>query len=179
MLEAFYNQLELEFQNEKEQIEKFLKENHPNLLNESSITAIRDFILGMPLIIKVLNTLQLKNMLKAEEKLIYGFLVSYLLEPNDLLPKDKYGFFGYLDDAYLTGIISKNILGGKELSLLESLSFDTDMINHYLALLERTKIFLPPEVKSKLDSTYKDAVNKALLILKQIDIEELEKKLLS
>ncbi len=177
MLEAFYNQLQLEYEKEKDQIRDFMNKNHPSLLTESSITAIRDFILGMPLIIRILNTLQMKNMLNSEEKLLYGFLVSYLLEPNDLLPKNQYGFFGYLDDAYLTGIISKNIFAGKKLSDLEDLSFDTDLINHYLALLDRTKIFIPQDIREKLDNTYKDAINMALGITRQINIEEIEKNL--
>lgn len=177
MLDAFYNQLKIEYENEKDQIKKFMEENHPNILNESSITAIRDFILGMPLIIKVLNTLHMHNKLKSEEKLVYGFLVSYLLEPNDLLPKNKFGFFGYLDDAYLTGIISKNIISNKTLSLLEEFSFDPEMINHYLALLERTKIFLPADIKTKLDDTYKNVINRAISITRQIDIESIEKNI--
>lgn len=174
MLDAFYNQLKKDFEQEKDQIKDFMSANHPNILNESSITALRDFILGMPFIIRLLNILQLRNKLNNEEKLIYGYLVSYLLEPNDLLPSDKYGFFGYLDDAYLTGIIAKNILSNKNMNVLEELSFDTERINHYLALLERTKIFLPPEIKKELDRTYGEVTNKAIAITKKIDIEALE-----
>lgn len=176
MLDAFYNQLKAEYDNEKDQIKKFMEDNHPNILNESCILALRDFILGMPFIIKVLNTLQLRNKLKSEEKLIYGFLVSYLLEPNDLLPNTHYGFFGYLDDAYLTGIIAKYIVLKKDISLFEELSFDLEKINHYLALLERTKIFLPAHVKIKLDQTFNEVLNKAVSITKKVDIEKLEKE---
>lgn len=43
--------------------------------------------------------------LRPEVKRLHGFLLGYLFHDRDLVPEDRLGLFGYLDDAYFAGRI--------------------------------------------------------------------------
>jgi len=174
MLDAFYNQLKEDFNQERDRLEQFLKKTNPQLLNESSIVAIRDFVLGMPEIIKVLNTLIMRQKLRPEARMVFGFLVSYLLDPQDLLPEETFGFFGYLDDAYLTARVAKWALKDTPDADMEAFGLNPDAVSHYLALLERVKLFVPEDIKNQLNAVLKNVVDGATMVSNHIDINKIE-----
>jgi uncharacterized membrane protein YkvA (DUF1232 family) len=50
----------------------------------------------------------------APARRVSGYLLTYLYHPQDFLPEDCHGLFGYLDDAYFAALVYEYVLGAVE-----------------------------------------------------------------
>jgi len=66
-------------------------------------------ILYFPDIITLLCALLDEDSVEKESRIMIHVALGYLLVPNDVLPEDVYGAYGYMDDMYLSCIILNNM----------------------------------------------------------------------
>lgn len=50
----------------------------------------------------------------APARRVSGYLLTYLYHPQDFLPEDRHGLFGYLDDAYFAALVYEYVLESLE-----------------------------------------------------------------
>lgn len=70
----------------------------------------RNMILVMPELLERVRRDGAASELPGARRL-YGYLLAYLYEPQDMIPEYGNGFFGYLDDAYLVAAAHKRLAG--------------------------------------------------------------------
>lgn len=108
---------------------------------------LKNMILRTP---KLLNQARIywgRDKMPSEVKRLSGFVMTYIYHPQDFLPDDEYGLFGYLDDAYLVAIVYEEILRniirlGRGLN--ES---DAKYFNEIKTLKRSVKAVIPNEAK--------------------------------
>jgi uncharacterized membrane protein YkvA (DUF1232 family) len=66
-------------------------------------------VLYFPDIINLLCSLLDEDSLDRESRMLIHVALGYLLVPNDVVPEDVYGAYGYMDDMYLSCIVLSNI----------------------------------------------------------------------
>jgi len=79
------------------------------LLQESG----KDFdrsVLSFPDLINLLCSLLDEDTLDKESRLMIHVALGYLLIPNDVVPEDVYGAYGYMDDMYLSCLVLNTLL---------------------------------------------------------------------
>lgn len=73
--------------------------------SEKSQKALRNLILCLPEMLHQTRAWLDDPRIPAGLKRIHNFTLTYLYHPQDLLPDEESGLFGYLDDAYLVGSV--------------------------------------------------------------------------
>ncbi|MGV8171911.1 MAG: DUF1232 domain-containing protein [Candidatus Woesearchaeota archaeon] len=62
-----------------------------------------------PDLVKLLCDLLDNDILDKESRVLITSCLGYLLAPNDLLPEEVYGAYGYMDDMYLACLVLKDL----------------------------------------------------------------------
>jgi len=101
MLQALYNELKDLSDNSFDQFRETIKKRLDGQITEEQVSTLKEFIFLMPPLIKILNSYWNDKNTPADAKKLSGLILSYILKPNDFISEEKYGLFGYLDDAYL------------------------------------------------------------------------------
>lgn len=122
-----------------------------NCKNETE--QIRNFILVIPEMIQQIRAWMEDDKLQAPVKRLHGYMLTYLYHPQDFLPEEPYGFFGYLDDAYLIGKIYSFTLHQSEPSKPRFMSDQTDFSKVISDWLNLARKILPKETK-KIDELF-------------------------
>jgi len=100
-------------------------------------------------------------------KEIVNSAISYFVLPNDLLPEDKLGAFGYLDDLYLCAHIIKKFESDENLSkivksLWKNQSEDVFKLSSYIM----------EEIENTQNQNLKEAISSILLFTGIADLED-------
>ena len=66
---------------------------------------LKNFILTMPQLLDEIHLRMERYDLPDEVQKVYSYLLAYLYNNEDVISESKYGFWGYLDDAYLVGLV--------------------------------------------------------------------------
>ncbi|BDZ68743.1 RNA-binding domain-containing protein [Methanobacterium ferruginis] len=67
------------------------------------------FIDHGPDLLQLLTTLLINSALSVDMKLKLSTALAYFVAPNDIIPEDKYGPYGYIDDIFLCSHVLKDI----------------------------------------------------------------------
>jgi uncharacterized membrane protein YkvA (DUF1232 family) len=170
MLKTYKEKLLRDYETEKDLLIQFLGDENPQFLDNSAVEAVKEFIIEMPDIVFVLNQVIRNGAAPPQLNVAFGFLVSYLMDPRDLLPVETFGFFGNLDDAYLAGRIVAWILPQLDDEKLTVAGIQRVWLEEYVALKQRASGFLPPDVRQHLDTLSNELFQSAQVIAEQFEI---------
>lgn len=100
---------------------------------------LTNFIVSLPDMLSEIRYSYEKDSTPENLKHIYGFLLTYIYHPMDLISDEENGLFGYLDDAYLVALVYRvnPIEGGSFAHQIEG-------------WIDKTKEIIPP-IARKLD----------------------------
>lgn len=110
MITAFKEQLKRLSETKKEEFHHDLRKRvgkRATLVLEERLTK---YILLMPDLITRIYSHWNRHKEVVEEKQLMGFVLSYLYHPKDFLDENHKHFFGYLDDAYMVGIVYEEVI---------------------------------------------------------------------
>jgi len=62
-------------------------------------------LLYFPDMVKLLCDLLENDVVDRESRVLINVALGYLLVPNDVVPEEIYGYFGYMDDMYVSCIV--------------------------------------------------------------------------
>lgn len=88
----------------------FLSEHHLNV-DHPYYGKLRALICQFPKLVSQLKPYLMAQTMHPKYRQAYWYVVSYIYQKDDYLPVYRYGFWGYLDDAYLALITCKVIQG--------------------------------------------------------------------
>jgi len=67
-------------------------------------------VLNFPDLITLLCNVLDEDVLDKESRVMVHVALGYLLIPNDIVPEDVYGAYGYMDDMYLSCLVASSLL---------------------------------------------------------------------
>jgi uncharacterized membrane protein YkvA (DUF1232 family) len=101
MLKALSQQLRDLADNSFDEFRETIKNRMGGKVTDEQVTTLKEFIFLLPTTINVLNSYWNDKATPPDAKKLSGLVLSYTLKPNDFLPLENYGLFGYLDDAFI------------------------------------------------------------------------------
>lgn len=93
---------------------------------------LRAMVLAIPAMIWQIRAWITESKFSSQISRLHGFAMAYLYSPEDFLPENSMGLFGYLDDAYLIArvyhrtILEAEHFGTKRFAVNEMLPRDTN-----------------------------------------------------
>jgi uncharacterized membrane protein YkvA (DUF1232 family) len=154
MLRALKNQLQLLAETDAERFHAKISQRTSEKNPAPVVSELQNFILLLPDMIAQIRDWLDEGTLPSEFKELHGFLLTYLYHPVDFLSETKYGFFGYLDDAYLVGCVYAKTLC---LQTLAVQARSQELNQKVPEWLEMTRRILPAET-SQIDQLIEDAL---------------------
>lgn len=123
-------------------------------MDEKTKEIVKEAILAIPNLVKLLWRLQRDPRVPVKAKLALPAVIVYVISPIDLIP-DFIPFAGQVDDIYLIIIVLRWIIkeAGKEV-VYERWSGDKRTLDLILTALDSVIAFLPKRVKSLLDRRF-------------------------
>ena len=155
MLRAFKEQLKYLSQVSDEVVIKKINIHSHREDGVSLVKPVRNLILVMPDLIEQIRAWSNDSDIPVEEKKLNGFVLTYLYHPVDFLPEAEYGFFGYLDDAYMVGKIFARMTARLQVKQVKMTDNILDISRNINDWLEKVRQVIPEEVK-KIDALIDD-----------------------
>lgn len=119
---------------------------------------IKNFILVMPEMISQISVWSEQDTINPEVRRLHGYVLTYLYHPVDFLHDEGYGFFGYLDDAYLIGLAYRTTMEHVDQSKLRYLPNQTDLGRQIDGWLASAKKIIPKE-SAQIDKMIQDLLS--------------------
>jgi len=151
MLKALEYQLRALAENDNGKYREIVERRLGRKPTEEQLKAIKEFIFLLPPILRQLSIYRVGHSVPASAKRLSGLILTYVFHPHDLLPEAIYGFFGYLDDAYL---VVASFLKLENLTLRnwhDMTPQERDLFKRANELITVPRLLIPDAVK-KIDS---------------------------
>lgn len=113
---------------------------------EDQIRAMKEFIFLLPMTLKQLSSYWNDKNTPTKAKKLSGLIISYIYQPDDFLPENDNGLFGYVDDAY---VAVSSFLRIQDLYLRdwhEKTTEEIDLEKRARTLIVAPRIVIPNEV---------------------------------
>jgi uncharacterized membrane protein YkvA (DUF1232 family) len=110
MLNALKNQLVQLSEKSMESLDKRFGEQVTFQQAKTLAPSLRNFVLSLPELLQQTRLWFESPHTPPELRRIYGYVLTYVYHTVDLVPEEDYGFWGYLDDAYLVGMAYQKAL---------------------------------------------------------------------
>lgn len=146
MLKAFKSELLNLSNQDNKKFYSRIKKNVP--FEEISIynSKLTSFIISIPqMLIEIQKSY--KTEINEKTKNLYGFLLTYLYHPNDFISEEDSGLLGYLDDAYLIGLVYQH-----------NSSDEPKYFTEVDEWLSKTRKVIP-NVTKKIDELFSELIN--------------------
>lgn len=101
MLKALANQLRVLAGEQEENFRESIEKRLGSKATEEQLKAVKEFIFLLPPVLQQLSNYWNEESLPSEVKRLSSHIITYIYDPEDHLPEEEHGLFGYLDDAYL------------------------------------------------------------------------------
>lgn len=135
----------------KDKLIRYSQENHNEFVGKVSqklgfrassslIQDLKDFIVNIPDMLEKIRIYNNDTNVPENKRNNKAFVQSYLFHPEDIIPENKHGLFGFLDDAYIISFIYLEILKSKHRYCPE--------INKLKKWISATELVLPEETKT-------------------------------
>ncbi len=95
---------------------------------------------------------------RGDVKGLSSYVFAYLYNTNDILPSDDHGLFGYLDDAYLVGLVYEHVLEEVSRQYLPIAPEDDDL-REQVAQNQKSIVKVIPEEAKKMDELFENALS--------------------
>jgi len=106
---------------------------------------LRHMILAMPSMIAQIRTWFSEPQSPSPRRRLHGFAMSYLYCPDDLLPLQRLGLFGYLDDAYVVANVYHRSMTEADSTGLRPFAEDERLSREVSQWLDLARRLLPEE----------------------------------
>jgi uncharacterized membrane protein YkvA (DUF1232 family) len=108
---------------------------------------LQNFALVLPEMLAQVQVWSNDPRLPSEFRRMHGYVLTYLYHPEDLVNEEKHGLFGYLDDAYLAGVVYR--LTWLKMSVLNSVLLPTSgsLAEQLDGWLDAAREVLPEETR--------------------------------
>jgi uncharacterized membrane protein YkvA (DUF1232 family) len=154
MLNAFDNQLRSLAETSYDQFRNEVKKRMNGILTEEQLSTLKEFIFLLPTTLKQLSLYWNKKDTPHDAKRVSGFLITYIYQPNDFLPENKHGLFGYLDDAYFVVEAFLQIQDRFLRDWHDKKSDELELISRAKRLIDAPRLIIPQET-AQIDSMIK------------------------
>ena len=128
---------------------------------------LKNFVLCLPDLLQQNRVWFESEEIPSHLRKVYWYLLTYVYHSTDLLPEEDYGFWGYLDDAYLIGLAYSKTLNDYHIPASTHLADKFDQ--QIESWLQKTQEILPQQTEA-LDALFgklllgeHEAFNKTLL----------------
>ncbi len=101
MLHAFDNHLRKLASTSNGQFREEVRKRVDGKFTEDQVATLKEFIFLMPTTLQLFSRYWNRKTTPPEAKRLSGFILTYVYQPQDFLPEESIGLFGYLDDAYM------------------------------------------------------------------------------
>ena len=101
MLSAFDNHLRTLASTSNGQFRDELRKRVNGKLTDDQVATLKEFIFLLPTTLKLFSRYWNRKTTPPDAKRLSGFIMTYVYQPQDFLPEETIGLFGYLDDAYM------------------------------------------------------------------------------
>jgi uncharacterized membrane protein YkvA (DUF1232 family) len=140
MLKALKHQLkQLQAEADKSLERRFMRQTQYDVMQANKDT-LQNFVLCLPDLLEQMGVWFASPQTPQPLRQTYGHLLAYVYHAGDVLPDEEYGFWGYLDDAYLVGAIYQKTLSHHPNTHRR---FDDQFDVQINAWLEKTRAALP------------------------------------
>ena len=103
----------------------------------------------------------------SEIKRLHGFVLTYLYNPDDYLPENHQGLFGYLDDAYVVATVYHRTLSEIDWRERHPLRSAEDLPAQVPEWLENVRLVLPEET-IKIDRMFDELTEGHLFLFQHL-----------
>jgi uncharacterized membrane protein YkvA (DUF1232 family) len=111
---------------------------------------LKNFILSLPELLQQTRIWFESDATPRKFKAVYGYLLTYVYHSLDFLPEEDFGFWGYLDDAYLAGLVYYQTI---QYHVDSPKRFDAGFTEQVEQWLTKTRKVIPNHT-AKLDALY-------------------------
>ena len=108
---------------------------------------LRQMIVITPDVIQRVYLLWKQFPADAPVRRVSGYLLTYLYHPQDFLPEDQHGLFGYLDDAYFAALVYEYVLGSVEGTGYSLTELDKRFVKDIANMKASAKLVIPDEAE--------------------------------
>lgn len=91
----------------------------------------------------------------APARRVSGYLLTYLYHPQDFLPEDQHGLFGYLDDAYFAALVYEYVLEAVEGTGYNPTALDKRFVKDIANMKASARLVIPDEAK-KIEAMFSE-----------------------
>ena len=116
---------------------------------------LRQLILITPEVIQRVYLLWKQFPIDAPARRVSGYLLTYLYHPQDFLPEDQHGLFGYLDDAYFSALVYEYVLGAVEGTGYRPTALDKLFVKDISNMKASAKLVIPIEAE-KIEAMFNE-----------------------
>jgi len=109
---------------------------------------LRHFVLMMPGLLHRIHEHWRQPGASGKARRLGGFVFAYLYNPKDFLAEDEYGFFGYLDDAYLVALVFEKVMyEERDTRFHHTEKEDRELLNQIASTKRYVKAVIPEETR--------------------------------
>lgn len=101
MLKALDEQLRALARSDSDNFKEIIAQRFNGKVTDDQVKTLKEFIFLLPAVLRQLKNYWDDESAPKQAKKLSGLILTYVFNPNDFLSLEKYGLFGYLDDAYL------------------------------------------------------------------------------
>ena len=147
MLKALANQLRTLASEQEDRFHKSVEKRLGGKATEEQIKAIKEFIFLLPPVLQQLSDYWKDESLPSEAKKLSGHIITYIYNPDDYLPEEEHGLFGYLDDAYLVVSAFLRIQDSYLRDWQDKSAMELKLVERARELIVVPEIVIPEEAK--------------------------------
>jgi len=147
MLKALVNQLTTLAREDEQGLRKSIERHLGGRATEEQMKAVKEFIFLLPPVLQQLSEYWKDESLPSEAKRLSGHIITYIYNPDDYLPEEEHGLFGYLDDAYLVVSAFLRIQDSYLRDWRDKTAMELKLVERARELIVVPEIVIPEEVK--------------------------------
>jgi len=171
MLQSFHHYLETLYEGQRDQFRANVARHCDGQDLDAAVQDARDFVLALPAVLSCLTDIILHQDAPMMGRMLVGSVSAYLFRPKDFIPEKEYGFYGFLDDAYLATYALCILMTHVEPSVRNDiLTQQLEQIYHQIALMERVERIMPQDVLFLLKDFLKRVHDNANIIAGQVEL---------
>lgn len=147
MLKALADQLRTLAREDEQGLRKSIERHLGGRATEEQMKAVKEFIFLLPPVLQQLSDYWKDESLPSEAKRLSGHIITYIYNPDDYLPEEEHGLFGYLDDAYLVVSAFLRIQDSYLRDWQDKSAMELKLVERARELIVVPEIVIPEEAK--------------------------------
>lgn len=117
---------------------------------DDQVKALKEFIFLLPPVLRQLSRYWDDERMSPTAKRLSGLILTFVINPNDFVSYEKYGLFGYIDDAYLVVSSFLHLENAFPRNWNERPAEEMDLVHRCQELITGPRLVIP-EVTKRID----------------------------